>query len=211
MYDEHSGTAVSDQSLTKKTTIGYGFDGWTDSGSGCGSMSGRTYTFSSSDGTTCTKTAQWSSTVNNWLSPGYVTLPSTSKTGYTFNGWYTASSGGTRAGGAGSMYYPPDATASKITLHAQWTAKKYKIVFNPNYTTGSGQNQSPAASTTKTMTYGDKATVPTRSGYTFTGWYTGVTGGHIVYNSDGSVNSAADEWGTWTETGNSQILYAHWQ
>gem|GEM_PF-5888443 len=33
-----------------------------------------------------------------------VTLPTPSRTGYNFNGWYTAASGGTKAGGAGGSY-----------------------------------------------------------------------------------------------------------
>ena len=209
-FDEHSGSGVDDKTLTKKTTTTYTFKEWSNSGSGCGSMNGTTYTFSSSDGTTCTKTAQWTTSPRNWLSPGYVTLPSTSRTGYTFKGWYTASSGGDKVGGSGSMYYP-DYDNSSITLHAQWTAKKYKIVFSPNYSVCSGSNCNPATPTTTTMTYGNNATVPTRSGYTFQGWYSAASGGHIVYKSDGSVNSSADEWGTWTETGNNQTLYAHWQ
>lgn len=45
------------------------------------------------------------------------TLPTPSKDGYTFNGWYTASSGGSKIGDAGASYTP----TADITLHAQWT------------------------------------------------------------------------------------------
>lgn len=46
------------------------------------------------------------------------TAPSVTKGTDTFNGWYTASSGGTYVTGAGGSYTP----TSNITLYAQWTA-----------------------------------------------------------------------------------------
>jgi uncharacterized repeat protein (TIGR02543 family) len=46
-----------------------------------------------------------------------ITLPSTTRSGYTFDGWYTSLSGGTRVGGAGSSYTP----TSSVTLYAHWT------------------------------------------------------------------------------------------
>ena len=50
-------------------------------------------------------------------SGSFITLPSTNRDGFTFNGWFTAASGGTRVGGAGSSY----TVNSNITLFAQWT------------------------------------------------------------------------------------------
>jgi uncharacterized repeat protein (TIGR02543 family) len=47
-----------------------------------------------------------------------LTLPSTTRSSYTFNGWYTSSSGGTRVGGSGNSYTP----SSSVTLYAQWTS-----------------------------------------------------------------------------------------
>jgi len=46
-----------------------------------------------------------------------ITLPSTSRNGYTFNGWYSEKSGGTKLGDAGSSYK----VSTTITLYAQWT------------------------------------------------------------------------------------------
>ena len=48
-----------------------------------------------------------------------IQLPPMSRFGYTFHGWYTASSGGTRVGGQYDSYTP--STSSSITLFAQWT------------------------------------------------------------------------------------------
>ncbi len=47
-----------------------------------------------------------------------ITLPSDTNPGYTFDGWFTASSGGTKVGAAGSSYTVP---VGGIALHAQWT------------------------------------------------------------------------------------------
>ena len=47
-----------------------------------------------------------------------VSLPTPTRSGYTCNGWYTASSGGTKRGDAGGSYTP---TANE-TLYAQWVS-----------------------------------------------------------------------------------------
>lgn len=60
-----------------------------------------------------------------------VTLPTPTRSGYTFNGWYTASSGGTRVGGAGDSYTP----TSSITIYAQWTIVPVTpTITTPTYT-----------------------------------------------------------------------------
>jgi len=46
-----------------------------------------------------------------------ITLPYTSRDGYTFAGWYTAATGGTHIGGAGNSY----TVWESITLYARWT------------------------------------------------------------------------------------------
>ena len=60
-----------------------------------------------------------SDTVNlytDWTEPS-VTLPTPTKNGYSFSGWYTAETGGTKVGNGGATYYP----SSNTTLHAQYT------------------------------------------------------------------------------------------
>lgn len=105
---------------------------------------------------------QWSGPSSS-KSGAAITLPSASKTGHQFAGWYTAASGGTRVGGSGSSYSP----TSSGTLYAHWTANTYTIAYNANG--GSG------TMTSHTGTYGVddklKANTFTRTGYTFAGWY----------------------------------------
>lgn len=69
-----------------------------------------TYTVSyDANGGTCATTSENASSV---------ALPTPTRDGYTFNGWYTAATGGTLVGEAGDSYSP----SADITLYAQWTA-----------------------------------------------------------------------------------------
>ena len=63
-----------------------------------------------------------------------VTLPAVTNNNseYIFNGWYTTSSGGTKAGDAGDTYKPK----ADITLYAQYTATA--ITYNLNVGTSAG-------------------------------------------------------------------------
>lgn len=54
---------------------------------------------------------------------GNITLPTPTRTGYTFNGWYTASTGGTKIGGGGDTYSP----TAPITIFAQWTLLTFTL------------------------------------------------------------------------------------
>ena len=55
-----------------------------------------------------------------------ITLPLPTKTGYTFNGWFTASTGGTKLNS--TMAIPVNGQ----TIYAQWIVNKYKITYNGN-------------------------------------------------------------------------------
>jgi hypothetical protein len=85
-----------------------------------------------------------------------------------------------------------------VNLYAVWT-NQYTISFNAN-----GGSGGPS---TVIATYGASmpviSTKPTRTGYTFTGYYTNITGGAKYYNAD----LTSDE--TWNKTNNA-TLYAQW-
>ena len=91
----------------------------------------------------------------------YGELPNLVKIGYTFRGWYngnTPVSSSTKMGD------------SDVTLTAKWDRKTYKLSYNVN-----GGKESYA---TKDILYlGKLGTLPTpsRTGYTFKGWYNGST------------------------------------
>ena len=54
----------------------------------------------------------------------YGELPTPTKTGYTFSGWYTANSGGTKVESTTQVK-----TASNHTLYANWTINKYTLTL----------------------------------------------------------------------------------
>lgn len=118
----------------------------------------------------------------------YGTLPTPTRAGYTFDGWYTAKTGGSKVTDITTV-----TAASNHTLYAHWTqAKRVTVYFNSN-----GGSSVSSKTVTVGETYGTLST-PTRSGYTFNGWYTSRTGGSEVTSSTKV-----------TETSN-HTLYAHW-
>jgi len=119
----------------------------------------------------------------------YGTLPTPTRTGHDFAGWFTAASGGTQITASSTV----SITANQ-TLYAHWTAKTYTVTFNSN----GGGTPSPASKTvTYGSTYGTLATA-SRTGYTLAGWYTAASGGtQITASSTVSITAA-------------QTLYAHW-
>ena len=62
---------------------------------------------------------------------GSITAPTPTQSGYSFNGWYNASSGGSLIVNGGGSYTP----SSNITLYARWTY----VPLTPNITSITGQ------------------------------------------------------------------------
>ena len=85
-----------------------------------------------------------------------------------------------------------------LTYTAQWTAKTYTVTLDANGGTD--------GTTSVIATYGQampSATMPTRTGYTFNGYFDATSGGTKYYNANGT--SAR----TWNKTSNT-TLYAQW-
>ena len=85
-------------------------------------------------------------------------MPTATRTGYDFAGWFTAQTGGTAVSAK-------TVASANVTLYAHWTPIAYKIVYDLD----GGSN---AASNPATYTIEDAVTLaaPTRFGYTFIGW-----------------------------------------
>ena len=124
----------------------------------------------------------------------YSPILTPTRAGYTFNGWFTKASGGTKVKSSTKV-----TITSNQTLYAHWTAKKYKTSFNA--AGGTSPKVGKKVTKSKTVTFGKKyGTLPksTRTGYTFAGWWTDRTGGSKV--------AAA----TVVKTAAPVTLYAHW-
>ena len=150
---------------------------------------------SSSDKSYATKTVKYDSQ--------YGTLPTPSREGYTFDGWYDASSGGNKISSSNNNDVM-NSTSGK-TIYAHWTAKSYTLTANANGgsipSTSGWSVSSDKSNATKTVkydsTYGTLPT-PTKEGYTFAGWYTASSGGDTVSTSTKMDNI------------NGKTIYAHW-
>lgn len=113
------------------------------------------------------------------------------RTGYSFQGWATSSSG--------SVAYKPGATYSAnsgVTLYAVWKADTYPVKYDAN-----GGTDAPAA---QTKTYGQtlklSTTKPTRKNYNFLGWGTSASSTTVAYAPGANY------------TGNTALtLYAIWE
>ena len=145
-----------------------------------------------SDKKTATKQVTYDST--------YGTLPTPTKTGYTFNGWFTAQTGGSKVESSTTVK-----TASNHTIYARWTANKYTVTANANGgkipTTSGWTVVSGGSAATKQVTYDSTygtLPTPTRTGYTFAGWFTAQTDGSKVESS------------TTVKTASNHTIYAHW-
>lgn len=118
----------------------------------------------------------------------YGDLPSATRTGYTFAGWYTESSGG-RNVNQNTTYTDINDT----TLYAHWNKNSYTVTFDAN-----GGSCSTGRITVKyDDSYGGLPT-PSYFRHTFAGWYTSRSGGSKI--ESGSI---------FRETRNI-TLYAHW-
>jgi uncharacterized repeat protein (TIGR02543 family) len=122
----------------------------------------------------------------------YAGLPTPTRIGYEFDGWFTSASGGTKVVESTSV----EITTNQ-TLYAHWTAKQYTVSFDLN--TGAG-----TAPEIITVTYNDTYTAlpensASKTGYTFTGWYTAASGGSKI-TSTTSVSTTSEH-----------TLYARWQ
>ena len=225
----NSGATTSINSITCPTKTGYTFGGYYTSTGGGGTqiidssgnmVSGKT-TFTSSNTTLYAKWTANTYTVTFNANGGsvsttsksvtynstYGTLPTPTRNGYSFNGWYTASSGGTKRTSSTTV-----TTTSNHTLYAQWTPNTYTITLDNRSATSAGTQTlylkyntgwySNSGATTSIL----KITVPTKTGHTFKGYYTSTGGsGTKIIEENGTIDK-----NNLTFTTSNTTLYAYW-
>ncbi len=120
-------------------------------------------------------------------------FPLPTRPGFTFAGWWTARTGGTRVASIAS------ATSSR-TFYAHWTRNgdvdpgdgSFTVTFNAN-----GGSVSPATRTVSGGSAVGALPEPVRTGYRFLGWFTAAGGGAPVTTA--------------TKVTGKVTYYAHWQ
>ena len=115
-----------------------------------------------------------------------ITLPTPTKTGYSFGGWFEYSSLVVQA-------FSPYTTTTNRTLYAKWNAPTYRIDYVYN---GATSGNSPAFSNYVFGSAGITLPTPAKTGYSFGGWY-----------SDAGLTTQVSSPFT---TGAAVTLYAKW-
>ena len=209
----NSGT-VTPGTLTATRTTGYTFKNWNTAanGSGTGYASGASYTANAA----VTLYAQW----NSSTSTASVTLPTPTRTGWTFRNWNTKADGTGTAYDAKASYTP----SGNVTLYAIWKQVTYTVSYDANGGTGAPAGQTKTHGTALTLSSakptrastsagsctvtlnGNSGTVTpgtltaTRTtGYTFKNWNTAANGSGTGYASGASYTANA-----------AVTLYAQW-
>ena len=179
-------------------TVDYTFDGWykdTDT----------SYTNRITEGSNLTDTTNHTLKAK-WTASKSVTLPTPTRAGYTFAGWYSDSDFNTKIGNAGATYNP----RKSITLYAKWVKNTYTIAYTYNGGT-EGTNAPPSgtydtdvqiSNPTKTVTVtgnvnGTGATVgnATKKDQTFSGWTSSSSAG---LGSNALTGTAANPSTAWS-------------
>ena len=209
-----NGGSVGTTSLTAARTTSYSFKNWNTAANGGGTSyaPGASYTVNAS----ATLYAQW----NSSTSTAAVTLPTPTRTGYTFKGWATSS---TASSGSTGSYTP----SGNVTLYAIWQAYTYTLTYDANGGTGAPAAQTKthdvaltlsttqptrssasAGSYTVTLNANGGSVSPTSltaartTSYSFKNWNTAANGGGTSYAPGASytVNASATLYAQWNSS-----------
>ncbi len=209
-----NGGTPSKTTATATDTTKYTFNGWKDK-DGASYNAGDPYTKNQND----TLTAQWGSSTtkgsittataskNSTTSTRTVTfnantgtcstasLNSTATVTYSCNGWYTASSGGTKRASSGGSYTP----SATETVYAQWGSSTgaYSAITLPSASKANTSATARAVTFDATTNGGSCSTTSLNStasiSYTFNGWYTATSGGTLRGKGGASYTPSAAE------------------
>lgn len=146
--------------------------------------------------------------VTNNFNSYYYSISVPSKSGYTFKGYYTQSYG------SGYQYYDQygepskyqwDISYSSVTLYAYWEAQSSSTYTYVTFDKQGGSGGTSSAYNYYNQSY-NSISKPTKSGYTFGGYYSSTGGyGTQYYDENGSPSYT-----TWTNSSSSMTLYAKW-
>ena len=152
-----------------------------------------TLTYDNNGGNGCT-------TLQRKYDQEWGTLCTPTRTGYTFQGWYTAKTGGTQVTAS-------TVVRGNLTVYAHWKANKFTVAYNANG--GSGTTASHECEYDGTCVLAPNGF--TKTGYSFKEWNTKADGSGTSYAVGASIKNAATSgtktyYAIWTE-GSATLTY----
>jgi len=152
-----------------------------------------TYNYDNATGGTSTTTSSFTTAGTA------IVLPTPTRTGYTFAGWFSDAAL-TNSIGAAAANYSPSGNTLSLNTYAKWTAINYTFTYDTNSSDLGTVPTETSKQITQTVTVKANTGSLVRAGYTFSGWNTDSngTGSNYLSGSLFTVGSA------------NVILYAKW-
>ena len=199
----HTYDVVKNLTSNSFTRAGYTFAGWalTSTGGVAYANNQSVNNLTATNGATVTLYAKWTPityTIQYISNGGTGTMAASShtydvaknltansftRTGYNFAGWALTSTGGVAYANNQSVSNLTTTNGGTVNLFAVWQVVTVTITLNNQSATSTG-------TTSVTATYGSalpNISPPSRTGYTFDGYYTATNGGGTkIYNADGT-------------------------
>jgi uncharacterized repeat protein (TIGR02543 family) len=194
-------TSIASNFPANPSRTGYDFTGWNTRTDGAGSgfaastpvtgdvtiyaqwLARHTVTFDADGGSPAAQTK----TVTSGASLGADMLAEPDKTGYGFDGWYTAQNEG------GEEFTGSTAVTGDITVYAKWLVR-HTVTFDADGGTPAeqtlGVNNDASAGATMPAE-------PEKAGHGFVGWYTGLNGSGEEFTSSTAVTGDITVYAKW--------------
>lgn len=115
-----------------------------------------------------------SASLANGQALSVLSMPTATRSGFVFDGWFTAPTGGTLVD---SAYAAATVPTTDITLYAHWSLPPTPVTFDPQQGTSTSTSASVAnGQALSTITF----PTATRAGFNFEGWFTAASGGTLA-------------------------------
>jgi uncharacterized repeat protein (TIGR02543 family) len=145
-----------------------------------------TYEYNSADGGTSISYSSFKTRGSAIL------LPTPTRTGYTFAGWYSDSGFKKKLGNAGAKFSPTGRIVA-LNSYAKWTPIKYVVTFNSK----GGSTVARGSFASGGQVVAPRA--PTRTGYTFAGWSSTDGGAVLTFPYAPSATSNVTLFAKWIQ------------
>ena len=120
-------------------------------------------------------------------------LPEASKDGYTFDGWFTAPSSGSKISSSTTV-------TGDVTYYAQFTSAPVTVYYTVIWDANGGSCATPSSEIESGAAVGTLPMATKTGDYTFDGWYTAVNGGAKITTST-IINGNVTYYAHYTATG----------